>query len=95
MSEVTTDEAAAREDAELLGISQHVALIIGISRGVEIDDVEAWARHARDNAIRHDTLGPILDPTAWQRDYAGIDASAAVAAAFLEFRRAIEKAVAR
>lgn len=86
--------AVAPTDGELLLVSVVVASIIESTRELDVADVAAWAEHARSLRERHDTITSMLDPTAWQRDARKVNATAAVAAAFLAFRRAVEANVA-
>lgn len=76
---------------ELMAISVKVAEIALLAQELSVEEVNAWADEAHRNKQRHDTLGPILDPSAWQLDHRGIDAAAAVAHAFARFRRTIEE----
>lgn len=77
-------------ETRMFAISERVAVVMTLSRSLSLEDVDEWAAHARAEQARYDTLGPILDPTGWQRDHEGREHATRVALAFAEFRRACE-----
>lgn len=83
------------DEDQLMEISFQAAAVIRTCREISLEDLEAWAAHAHRQASIHDVLAPIVDPTAWQREYAGINAMARVAKAVYDFRQVIEGAVRR
>lgn len=82
------------QQAVMFAISQEVAEIINAASELTVEEVTEWAGYAAQLKSNHDAATSIIDPTAWMRDRKGVDATAAVAQAFLGFRRAIDEALA-
>lgn len=76
--------------ARMYAISERVAVAMVIAQTLTLDDVEEWERHAVVEQGRYDTVGPLLDPTGWQREHQHREQATRVAQAFAEFRRACE-----
>lgn len=76
-------------DDEAVAISEKIALILVMCRGLDSDKVKAWVKIAREQQSRHDTWTAMVDPTAWTQDKEGIYAVTKVAVAFGEFHAAV------
>ena len=75
-------------DETILATSGQVALIIRATLAMDEHDVSAWLMAAIENERRHDTVTAMLDPTAYMRDRAAVDAASNIASAFATWHRA-------
>lgn len=75
-------------------ISKLVAVAIDGAKQVPIDEAIEWCEIAQAEQRRHDTLGPVLDPTGYRSNARAVDATAEIAAAWLAFRKVVARTVA-
>lgn len=80
----------ARSDGELLEIGLGIATAMRLAMTITVEEAELYAVAAAANRERTHSAGPILDPTLYRREGPRADASANMARAFLDFRKAIE-----
>ena len=75
-------------EADILATSGQVALIIRATLAMDAEAVDAWLMAAIENERHHDTVTSMLDPTAYMRDRAAVDATSRIASAFATWHRA-------
>lgn len=88
-------ETRTLSDAEATMISIQVASVISIAADQELDAVVAWRRIARDQLVRLDTVGCLLDPTGYRAERPEAEATALIAEAWLAFVQTVHKVKAR
>jgi hypothetical protein len=71
-------------DAEML--MEYVKPIAFLVQQIPLDTLDAVLREAE----QFDTIGPILDPTGWQRTHRNVAESAVLLRALRDFRRVID-----
>lgn len=69
---------------------EQLAAVVMLARCIDLADVEALYQTGR----HFDTVTSILDPTRWMREHKAMEASMAVARAFVAFRKAIDESAA-
>lgn len=80
-------------DTDIQSIAERVGLIIGIVRGVSVEDTDAYVAEIREQKSRFDAWDAMIDPTRWHMTHESIDAATKVAIAFAEFRHIVEENV--
>lgn len=76
---------------DALLISTRVAHVVLAAQADSVDDVRAWARIARDELSRLDTVGCLLDPTGYREQRPPAEATARIAEAWLAFVELVDE----